>query len=77
MPTSADIARLDPDAKALLLKILERYAYRQRMVVNVMGHGESTCPGSTTSGVSWRSWATPSRCSLRSSACTEPSAVSN
>ncbi|HPF14066.1 MAG: hypothetical protein H6830_08390 [Planctomycetes bacterium] len=45
MPTYSDVARLDGEAKALLLKILERYAYRQRMVVNVMGHGLKYLPG--------------------------------
>jgi len=41
----SDVARLDGESKALLLKILERYAYRQRMVVNVMGHGLKHLPG--------------------------------
>ena len=44
MSTQTDVARLSGDAKALLLKILERYAYRQRMVVNVMGHGLKFLP---------------------------------
>ncbi len=44
MAVPSDVARLDGESKALLLKILERYAYRQRMVVNVMGHGLKYLP---------------------------------
>ncbi len=44
MSTQTDVARLSGEAKSLLLKILERYAYRQRMVVNVMGHGLKFLP---------------------------------
>lgn len=44
MAVPSDVARLDGESKALLLKILERYAYRQRMVVNVMGHGLKFLP---------------------------------
>ncbi|MCA9000339.1 MAG: hypothetical protein KDB61_00350 [Planctomycetes bacterium] len=39
MAQQTELDRLDGEVKTLLLKILERYAYRQRMVVNVMGHG--------------------------------------
>ena len=44
MAVPSDVDRLDGESKALLLKILERYAYRQRMVVNVMGHGLKYLP---------------------------------
>lgn len=39
MAKQTELDQLDGEVKTLLLKILERYAYRQRMVVNAMGHG--------------------------------------
>ncbi|MFT4646956.1 MAG: hypothetical protein ACI9X4_000161 [Glaciecola sp.] len=39
MAQQFELDRLDGEVKTLLLKILERYAYRQRMIVNAMGHG--------------------------------------